>query len=122
MKGFLTVLMLCSFAVSGEDVTIPDSPRDIGEVRSELFLLKEAISSTYEELLSTDSEASGEILITFSITPEGDVTLAAVTCTEGLETLHDVVLERVEAMTFLPVPEQVGDLPVSVPVRLLPPR
>jgi len=94
----------------------------MSEVRAELSVLNTTISSAYEELLSTDPNASGEILIAFSITPEGDVTLTQVTCSEGLEGLHDAVLEEVEAMKFSPAPEQEGDLPVSVPVRLLPPR
>jgi TonB family protein len=122
MKSVFALLMLVCLTISAEDVTIPDSPRDMSEIRAELSVLNTAIKTAYEELLTTDSNASGEILITFSITPEGDVTLAAATCSEGLETLHEAVLEAVEAMKFLPVPEQEGDLPVSVPVRLLPPQ
>ncbi|MCK7508514.1 MAG: energy transducer TonB [Desulfobacterales bacterium] len=122
MKGLFVLLMLCSLSISAKDASIPDSPRSMNEVREELSGLNTAITALYEELLSTDSEASGDILIAFSITPEGDVTLAEVTCSEGLETLHDAVLEEVEAMAFLPVPGRRGDLPVSVPVRLLPPQ
>lgn len=122
MKSTIVLLLISCLAMSMEDAATPEGLRDMNEVRNVLSPLNTTISDAYKELLTTDSEASGEILISFSITPEGDVILAEATCSEGLETLHDTVLEEVNALEFPPCSEQDGDIPVTVPVRLMPPQ
>ncbi len=127
MKQLLLLIIAACAALAGqtptddsEDITLP-SDRNMDEVREILDVLKPSVQEAYAELLVTAPEASGEMTVGFAITPAGDVTDLEVTCTEGLETLIDPVTETMTSLDFGSCPEQVENIPVFIPVSLVPP-
>ncbi len=108
-------------AVEPEDRATPNG-RDMGAIRSKIDEIKEVVQTDYEVLLESDSEASGTISISFFITAEGTVTDASVDCPEALATLQEGVLAKLESLEFGVAPDQIEDIPVTVPFNLIPPQ
>ncbi|MFO7626645.1 MAG: hypothetical protein R6V62_05240 [Candidatus Fermentibacteraceae bacterium] len=104
-----------------QGITLPPY-RNMDEIREVLDGVKTSVQEAYEELLATEPEASGDITVKFAITPAGAVTDLEITCTGGLETLMDPVAETMTSLDFGNSPGQEGNLPVSVPISLLPPQ
>jgi len=123
---FSVITVCVAFAgqspMSGSEGNMPMSERNMDEIREILDGVKSSVQEAYEELLVTAPEASGELNARFVITPAGAVTDLEVTCTEGLETLVDPVTETFAALDFGSCPGQTENLPVSVPLTLVPPQ
>ena len=107
--------------IEPEDRVGPNG-RDMGEIRVKINEIKEVIQTDYEALLTSDSEASGTILISFTITPEGTVSDASVDCPEALASLQEGVFAKLENLEFGAAPDQTEDIPVTVPFSLSPPH
>ncbi|MCK5037194.1 MAG: hypothetical protein KAS73_14955 [Candidatus Sabulitectum sp.] len=108
-------------AVEPEDSVGPNG-RDMGDIRVKINEIKEVVQTDYEVLLESDSEASGTITVSFSITAEGAVADASVDCPEVLATLQEDVLAKLESLEFGVAPDQIEDIPVTVPFNLIPPQ
>ena len=94
--------------------------RDMSQIRAKVRIIKEQIQTAYEDLLRSDPRASGTITVQFSITPSGSVT--GISVSGELSSLHSTVRLAINALNFDPAPEQTGNLPVTVPFRLVPPQ
>lgn len=108
-------------AIEPEDRTTPNG-RDMGDIRVKINEIKEVVQTDYEVLLESDSEASGTITVSFSITAEGTVADASVDCPEALASLQEDVLAKLESLEFGVAPDQTEDIPVTVPFTLIPPQ
>jgi len=84
--------------------------------------MKMRIQTAYEGLLRSDPSAGGRISISFAITPSGSVTAVSVSCPGSLASLQATVTSAVNSLNFGPAPEQTSNLPVTVPVNLVPPQ
>lgn len=128
MKAILTVaavalLVLAGQAVGGSNTGLPqEEPRDMGQVREKLAEVLTVVREAYEELLATVPEAAGDIQVGFAITPEGAVTDVIVTCSGEVESLHDRVVSVVEGLDFGVAATQKENIPVTAPIRLVPPE
>lgn len=111
-----------TFTASASGEAIDLGYRNMSEIRQRLNVLNMRIKTAYEALLRTDPGAGGTINISFSITPGGSVTGVSVSCPPSLAGLQATVTSAVNSMNFGPAPEQTSNLPVSVPVRLVPPQ
>ncbi len=118
---FLIVLISVG-TVFAQGNTADDSGRNMEEIRTQISELKDIITHDYEILLSENPEAKGTITLSFSITPEGSILEPAVECSEDLRPLHESVLEALKNLEFAPESEQQEDIPVTVPISLLPPE
>ena len=107
--------------VEPEDPIGPDG-RDMDNILGIIGEIKEVIQTDYEILLTSDSEASGTITVSFSITPEGTVSDASVDCPEALISLQEDVLTKLESLELGASPDQIEDIPVTVPFSLSPPH
>ena len=108
-------------AVEPEDRATPNG-RDMGDIRVKINEIKEVVQTDYEVLLESDSEASGTITVSFSITADGTVADANVDCPEVLATLKEDIFAKLESLEFGIAPEQTEDIPVTVPFNLFPPQ
>jgi hypothetical protein len=126
MKMFSVIaLSVFSFALAtGNAIDQPaETPeRDMAEIRQAISGLRDTIGEAYESLLEDNPELSGDILVTFSITPDGSVADIEVTCDEGLESITGTVTAELAALDFGPMPGQEDNLPVSVPFTLISPE
>lgn len=126
MKKTIALVIIAataSFAAAGpgwEDNSPADPGRSMEEIRENLGEVKNAVQRAYEVLLADQPELSGDIEVSFSIRPNGDLTGAEVICSEGLEEMEEPVLEALDAMEFQPCSGQTDDLPVTVPFTLCP--
>ncbi len=111
-----------TFTASASGEAIDLGYRNMSEIRQRLNVLNMRIKTAYEGLLRSDPTAGGTINISFSITPSGSVTGVSVSCPGSLASLQGTVTAAVNSMNFGPAPEQTSNLPVSVPVRLVPPQ
>lgn len=120
------VIMLACSAAAGNFISVqgngtPDpGERDISEIREKITEVKETVQTAYGELLVNEPEATGEIEVSFLITPDGSVTGVEINTSEGLTELNETVTEAVEALDFGPCPGQEDDLPITVPFSLMP--
>lgn len=96
--------------------------RSMMDIRLKLDEINQVLKPAYEELLENDPAASGLIEISFSITPDGSVTDVVVTPDESLAALATLVEESVSAMAFEASLEQEENIPVTVPIYLVPPE
>lgn len=111
-----------TFTASASGEAIDLGYRNMSEIRQRLNVMKMRIQTAYESLLRSDPSAGGTINISFSITPSGAVTNVSVSCPGNLASLQATVTSAVNSMNFGPAPEQTSNLPVTVPVRLVPPQ
>lgn len=111
-----------SAAIQAQNFPEENSGRSMEEVREKVGDVKVTVQNCYELLLAREPEVSGDIEVSFSITPEGDVSQITVVCSEGLESLEEPVREAVGTLEFEPCTSQSENLPVTVPFSLFPPR
>jgi hypothetical protein len=111
-----------TFTASASGEAIDLGYRNMSEIRQRLNVMKMRIQTAYESLLRNDPTAGGTINISFSITPGGSVAGVSVSCPGSLSSLQATVTSAVNSLNFGPAPEQTSNLPVSVPVRLVPPQ
>lgn len=125
MNKFFTILLIAFFCVGtvfAQGNTPNESGRSMEEIRESISDLQEIISSDYEVLLAEDPEATGTITLKFSIAPDGSLLEPVVECSETLISLNEPVLEALKNLEFSPDEEQVDNIPVTVPITLLPPQ
>ncbi len=135
--GILVLAMILAGTVFAQEIEASDQPttaaidpedriepngRDMDDIRVKINEIKEVIQTDYEVLLASDSEASGTISVTFSITAEGTVSDASVDCPEALASLQEGVLAKLESLEFGAAPDQTEDIPVTIPFTLSPPQ
>lgn len=111
-----------TFTASASGEAIDLGYRNMSEIRQRLNVMKMRIQTAYEGLLRSDPSAGGRISISFAITPSGSVTAVSVSCPGALASLQATVTSAVNSMNFGPAPEQTSNLPVTVPVNLVPPQ
>jgi len=111
-----------TFTASASGEAIDLGYRNMSEIRQRLNVMKMRIQTAYEGLLRSDPSAGGRISISFAITPSGSVTAVSVSCPGSLASLQATVTSAVNSMNFGPAPEQTSNLPVTVPVNLVPPQ
>ena len=99
-----------------------DLGRNMEEIRGKISELKDVITRDYEILLAENPEAQGIITLSFSIAPDGSVLEPLVECSEVLRSLHEPVLEALKNLEFRPEEDQQEDIPVTIPISLLPPE
>lgn len=109
-------------AVPGDNAPQDTPDRSMEEIRNKVEDIKDTVESSYGLLLAEEPELSGEIDVSFSITPEGEITSIEVVCSEGLGSLEEPVTDAVSAMVFDPCPGQDENIPVTVPFSLFPPE
>ena len=96
--------------------------RDMDEIRVKINEIKEVVQRDYEALLATDPEASGTITVSFLITPVGTVADVSIDCPGELTVIREDIISVLEEIDFGPVPDQIEDIPVTVPFTLTPPE
>ena len=128
MKDLFILLITACTALAAQtpmgdlEGNTPRTDRNIDEIREVLAGVRSSVQEAYEGLLINEPEASGDVTVKFAITPAGMVTDLEITCTEGLETLIEPVTEVVTSLDFGNCPGQEENLPVSVPLSLVPPQ
>jgi len=111
-----------SFSASASGEAIDLGYRNMSDIRSRINVVKMRVLSAYESLLRSNPGAGGTITINFSITPSGSVTGVSVSCPGALSSLQGTVTAAVQGLNFGSAPEQTGNLPVTVPLNLVPPQ
>ena len=96
--------------------------RDMSNIREMIGEVKTVIENDYEVLLETTPEATGTLTLRFSITPEGSATDVMVECPLELANLRENVVTTISEIDFGLAPDQIDDIPVSVPFTLSPPE
>ncbi|MCK5787275.1 MAG: hypothetical protein KAH54_12055 [Candidatus Sabulitectum sp.] len=129
MKKYTVILLVMGFfalsfgePVDGAPSNGEDLPRDMSDVRASINEIKEVVQRDYEALLVTDPEASGTVTVSFLITSEGTVADVSIDCPGALTVLREDITSVLEEIDFGPVPEQIEDIPVTVPFTLTPPE
>lgn len=126
-KAMLLIMAVWISATASTTIPVENTPEDVStrsidEVREKVSDVKDTLQHTYELLLADEPGLSGEVEVSFSITPEGEVTEIVIVCSEGLESLEEPTLETVSALVFQPCPGQDENLPITVPFNLSPPQ
>ena len=80
------------------------------------------IKRAYEDLLRSNPTASGTISVSFSITPGGSVTGVSVSAPGNLSSLIASVRAAVQSLNFGVSSEQIDNIPMIVPLNLVPPE
>jgi len=111
-----------SAVIQVQNTQTENSGRSLDEVREQVGYVKVTVQNCYELLLADEPDLSGDIEVSFSITPEGEVTDTEIVCSEGLESLEEPVAEAARALVFEPCSSQLENLPVTVPFSLFPPQ
>ncbi len=119
---FFLIALISIGTVFAQGNTDGDPGRNMEEIRAKISELKDLITRDYEILLAENPEAQGTITLKFSIAPDGSVLEPLVECSEVLRSLHEPVLEALKNLEFRPEEEQQEDIPVTVPISLLPPE
>lgn len=125
MNKFLTISLIAFFCVGtvfAQGNAPSESGRSMEEVRESISELQDIITSDYEILLAEDPEATGTITLKFSIAPDGSLVEPVVECSDALSSLNEPVLEALNNLEFSADEEQVDNIPVTVPITLLPPQ
>jgi hypothetical protein len=111
-----------SFSASATGAALDLGYRNMSDIRSRINVVKMRVLSAYESLLRSNPGAGGTITINFSITPGGSVTGVSVSCPGALASLQGTVTSAVQGLNFGSAPEQTDNLPVTVPLNLVPPQ
>ncbi|MBN1435204.1 hypothetical protein JW921_10625 [Candidatus Fermentibacterales bacterium] len=96
--------------------------RNMSDIRARLGILKMRVQTAYESLLRSNPTAGGTITVNFSITPGGSVVGVSVSAPSELQGLVATVQSATQALNFGAAEGQTENLPVTVPIRLLPPE
>ena len=112
-------LLLTGLSTAQEESAVP--PRSMDQVVEVLSTISETVQQAYEELLVDSPMASGELELSFQITPDGFVDSVLVTGPDELLPVIGVIEESLWGLDFGPCSTQVENLPVSAPLVLTPP-
>ncbi len=96
--------------------------RSMNDIRRKINMINMRVKRAYEDLLRNDPTAGGTINVSFSITPDGTVVGVSVSAPGSLSSLTPSVQAAVQSLNFGPSSEQTDNIPMTVPMVLVPPE
>lgn len=111
-----------SFSTHSSSSEIGVQGRSMTDIRRKINMINMRVKRAYEDLLRNNPSAGGTINITFSITPSGSVVGISVSAAGSLSSLQPAVRAAVQSLSFGVSSEQVENIPMSVPMNLVPPE
>ncbi|MBN2586585.1 MAG: hypothetical protein JXA64_02990 [Candidatus Fermentibacteraceae bacterium] len=111
-----------SFSTHSSSTEIGVQGRTMNDIRRKINTINMRVKRAYEDLLRTNPTAGGTINVSFSITPSGSVTGISISAGGSLSSLEPSVRAAVQSLNFGPSSEQVDDIPMTVPINLVPPE
>jgi len=111
-----------SFSTHSSSSEIGVQGRSMNDIRRKINMINMRVKRAYEDLLRTNPSAGGTISISFSITPSGSVVGVSVSASGNLSSLEPSVRAAVQSLNFGASSEQVDNIPMSVPMNLVPPE
>lgn len=111
-----------SFSTHSSSTEIGVQGRTMTDIRRKINMINMRVKRAYEDLLRSDPSAGGTINVNFSITPGGTVTGVSVSAGGSLASLEPAVRAAVQSLNFGPSSEQTANIPMSVPINLVPPE
>ncbi len=114
MKYSVILLVIAALAAAQQ------APIAVSEMRPALEEIKEAIVTSYGDLLAAEPGATGTVTVSFTIVPGGAVTDVSVTSEPVLEPVARSAEEAMQGLDF--GPGLAGEpLSISVPFNCIPP-
>ncbi|MFO8183835.1 MAG: hypothetical protein R6U39_06635 [Candidatus Aegiribacteria sp.] len=111
-----------SFSTHSSSTEIGVQGRTMTDIRRKINMINMRVKRAYEDLLRSDPSAGGTINVNFSITPGGTVSGVSVSAGGSLAALEPAVRAAVQSLNFGPSSEQTANIPMSVPINLVPPE
>ncbi|NOQ22844.1 MAG: hypothetical protein GQ565_09410 [Candidatus Aegiribacteria sp.] len=111
-----------SFSTHSSSSQIGVQGRSMNDIRRKINMINMRVKRAYEDLLRSNPAAGGTINVSFSITPGGSVVGVSVSASGSLATLEPVVRAAVQSLNFGVSSEQTENIPMSVPMNLIPPE
>lgn len=111
-----------SFSTHSSSTEIGVQGRTMTDIRRKINMINMRVKRAYEDLLRSDPSAGGTINVSFSITPSGTVSGVSVSAGGNLASLEPAVRAAVQSLNFGPSSEQTANIPMSVPINLVPPE
>lgn len=111
-----------SFSTHSSSSQIGVQGRSMNDIRRKINMINMRVKRAYEDLLRNNPTAGGTINVSFSITPSGSVVGISVSASGSLSSLSPVVRAAVETLNFGASSEQIENIPMSVPMNLIPPE
>lgn len=114
MKSCSILLAIASLA------TAQQAPIAMDEIRPALEGIRDAIMTSYEDLLATEPGATGTVTVAFTIAPGGALSEYSVTSEPVMEPVAEAAEEAMQGLDFGPglLYESIS---ISVPYRCIPP-
>ncbi len=111
-----------SFSTHSSSSQIGVQGRSMNDIRRKINMINMRVKRAYEDLLRNNPAAGGTINVSFSITPGGSVVGISVSAAGSLASLEPVVRAAVQSLNFGTSSEQTENIPMSVPMNLIPPE
>ena len=111
-----------SFSTHSSSTEIGVQGRSMNDIRRKINMINTRVKRAYEDLLRSNPTAGGTINISFSITPSGSVVGVSVSASGSLSSLEPAVRAAVQTLSFGVSTEQTENIPMSVPMNLVPPE
>jgi len=111
-----------SFSTHSSSSQIGVQGRSMNDIRRKINMINMRVKRAYEDLLRSNPSAGGTINVSFSITPSGSVVGISVSASGALASLEPVVRAAVQSLNFGSSSEQTENIPMSVPMNLIPPE
>ncbi len=111
-----------SFSTHSSSSQIGVQGRSMNDIRRKINMINMRVKRAYEDLLRNNPTAGGTINVSFSITPSGSVVGISVSAAGSLSSLEPVVRAAVQSLNFGSSSEQIDNIPMSVPMNLVPPE
>lgn len=111
-----------SFSTHSSSSEIGVQGRTMTDIRRKINMINMRVKRAYEDLLRSNPSAGGTISISFSITPSGSVVGISVSASGSLSSLTPSVRAAVQSLSFGASSEQTDNIPMSVPMNLVPPE
>ncbi len=111
-----------SFSTHSSSSQIGVQGRTMSNIRQKINMINTRVRRAYEDLLRSNPSAGGTINISFSITPSGSVVGVSVSAPGTLSALTASVQAAVQSLNFGASSEQTDNIPMSVPMVLVPPE
>jgi hypothetical protein len=111
-----------SFSTHSSSSEIGVQGRSMTDIRRKINTINMRVKRVYEDLLRSNPSAGGTISISFSITPSGSVVGISVSASGSLSSLEPSVRAAVQSLNFGVSSEQLENIPMSVPMNLIPPE
>ncbi len=111
-----------SFSTHSSSSQIGVQGRSMNDIRRKINMINMRVKRAFEDLLRNNPAAGGTINVSFSITPSGSVVGISVSAAGSLSSLEPVVRAAVQSLNFGSSSEQIENIPMSVPMNLVPPE